>query len=346
MRLLICTQTVDLNDPVLGFFHRWIEVLAAKYERVHVICLREGEHRLPPNVVVHSLGKLYSTEATKGIGTRFMYAVRFYRNAWTLRRDYDAVFVHMNQEYVLLGGKLWWILGKPVYLWRNHYAGGFLTGIASFFCKNIFCTSKYSYTAKYRKTILMPVGVDTNLFNHRDNMGRHNTILSLGRIAPSKRIEVLIEALGVLKKKGAQVDADIYGDPLPRDVAYRDGLVQRAKELGLEKVRFLAGVPNTATPDVYRSHGIFVNCSESGMYDKTIFEALACGTLVLATSRDFQEFAGERFGFSKASDLAEKIQTLTSISGTEQDWARKLLAGIVEKHSLAELATRLAEVMR
>ena len=57
MRLLICTQTVDLNDPVLGFFHGWIAAFSRHCESVHVICLKEGRHSLPANVFVHSLGK-------------------------------------------------------------------------------------------------------------------------------------------------------------------------------------------------------------------------------------------------------------------------------------------------
>ena len=55
MRLLICTQAVDVNDPILGFFVRWIEEFAKHCEKVTVICLRKGEYTLPQNVHVHAL---------------------------------------------------------------------------------------------------------------------------------------------------------------------------------------------------------------------------------------------------------------------------------------------------
>src|SRR5580704_11376753 len=97
MRLLICTQAVDLDDPVLGFFHRWIAELSKRCERVHVICLKEGRHELPANVFVHSLGK-------EGGRSRVKYLLNFYRYIRELRGEYDAVFVHMNSEYVVLGG--------------------------------------------------------------------------------------------------------------------------------------------------------------------------------------------------------------------------------------------------
>ena len=47
MRLLLVAQTVDINDPVLGFFHTWIASLSRQVANVTVICLREGEHTLP-----------------------------------------------------------------------------------------------------------------------------------------------------------------------------------------------------------------------------------------------------------------------------------------------------------
>jgi hypothetical protein len=34
MKLLVCTQTVDTQDPALGFFHRWLEELANDFERI------------------------------------------------------------------------------------------------------------------------------------------------------------------------------------------------------------------------------------------------------------------------------------------------------------------------
>ena len=57
MRLLIITQKVDRSDPILGFFHRWLVEFAAHCEKVTVIGQLVGEHDLPRNVDVHSLGK-------------------------------------------------------------------------------------------------------------------------------------------------------------------------------------------------------------------------------------------------------------------------------------------------
>jgi len=94
MKLLICTQVVDKNDPVLGFFVRWIEEFQ-KHCEVEVISLKD-------------LGR----------GGRLLRTWRLLRRASTGR--YDAVFVHMNPEYLVAAGWLWKLRGKKTGLWYTH----------------------------------------------------------------------------------------------------------------------------------------------------------------------------------------------------------------------------------
>ncbi|MES2995154.1 MAG: glycosyltransferase family 4 protein [Patescibacteria group bacterium] len=338
MKLLFVTQVVDRNDEALGAYHGWLIELAKRFETIEVICLYEGEHALPANVRVHSLGK------ERGIRSALVYAVRFLRHAWRLRSDYDAVFVHMNQEYVLAAGWLWKLLGKRMYLWRNHYAGTLLTDIAAAFCAKVFCTSMHSYTARYRKTVLMPVGVDLARFEGADATPRApRSILFLSRIAPSKRPDMFIEALGLLIGKGISFVASIYGSSLPADAAYHDSLEGRVEALGLhDRVRFYPGVPNEKAAPVFRAHDIFVNCSPSGMFDKTLFEAIAAGCVVLAISDDFARMAGGGTAFTDAASLAERLTSMLEASDGEQDGIRKFQKDAAAMHALPLLAERLA----
>ena len=57
LRIAIITQTVDIADTDLGFFHNWIKTFAKRCEKVFVICLKKGELDLPQNVRVFELGK-------------------------------------------------------------------------------------------------------------------------------------------------------------------------------------------------------------------------------------------------------------------------------------------------
>jgi len=338
MKLLITTQKIDIDDPILGFFHRWIEEFAKQFEFVTVICLERGNYNLPANVKVLSLGKEHRH-------SRLEYLFNFYRCIWRERRNYDAVLVHMNQEYILLSGLFWILNGKKVFMWRNHHAGNFLTDLASLFCSKVFCTSKYSYTAKYKKTVLMPVGVDTEIFNSQFPIPKvQNSILFLGRIAPSKNVHIFVEVLGLLKKKGLNFSASIYGNASPKEAVYFERLKLRARELGLENaLKFYAGIPNHKTPAIYNQYEIFVNLSSSGMYDKTIFEAMACGCLTLASNDNLWGQIDDRLIINtrEAREIAECLVRTLSFSEAEKNKMIQREIAFANTNNLQVLSTKL-----
>ncbi len=336
-RLLVFTQAIDTKDPVLGFFHGWLRAFAAKFPHIHAVGLRVGAHDVPANVQVYSLGK-------ESGGNRLLYILRFYRLAWTLRREYDAVFVHMNPEYVVLGGIFWRLMGKRVYLWRNHWAPGIVTDIAVALSHKTFCTSKSSYVAKYRKNVLMPVGIDTDMFRPVPGMERKpRSILSLGRIAPSKNIHVMLEAFKILKSRGIDFTASMYGDALPKGAGYLEDQKRFVRENNLsDNVVFYPGVKNSETPAIYSVHEVFVNASASGMFDKTIFEAVACGCTSIACSEDYRQFAGDKLWF-KAGDahqLSDRIEQFLGSAGTNE-----LREQVARDHSLGTLVGMLRREM-
>jgi glycosyltransferase involved in cell wall biosynthesis len=336
MRILLTTQSVDERDPYTSFFVGWLREFSHHFDVVHVVCLKEGEHAaLPANIHVYSLGKEDGRSLLK-------YVSRLFRYAWRLRSEYDAVFVHMNQEYVLLAGWFWKLLGKRVYLWRNHYAGSVLTDVAAAFCTKVFCTSKFSYTAKYKKAVLMPVGVDTQMFRALPDVARvPRSVLFFGRLAPSKHPEMLVGALKELHERGERFSASFYGSALSHDEAFRAGLVQHARSL--PDTRFFEGVPNSEAPRIFSAHEVYVDMSPSGMYNKTLFEAAACGCIVLSASRDFGELAGERHAAREdGSDLAKKLSTLLTLTEEERASVRRDLRDIAEKNSLDALGKALA----
>ncbi|RJQ34460.1 glycosyltransferase [Candidatus Parcubacteria bacterium] len=340
MRLLITTQAVDQDDPVLGFFVHWITEIAQHVEAVEVICLKEGLHTLPMNVRVHSLGK----EERR---SRITYVFRFFRYMYRLRRDYDAVFVHMNSEYVVLGGLWWRLWNKRIYLWRNHWSGGLKTMIAIWFSTNVFCTSKHSYTAQFKKTKIMPIGVDIAAFGATGDVARTpHSILFLARLDESKRPDLFVEALERLHERGVAFTASIVGNPTDPSSAYAHALRNRAATLSLEGVLTLKpGVSYREVPKVFAAHDIFVNLSRSGMYDKTLVEAAAAGCLVLASSDDYAAEVDQRLVFADGDldDLTKKLEALLSLPETDRAALRTLLDAFARKHSLPEMANRLAE---
>ncbi|MBI5456433.1 glycosyltransferase family 4 protein [Candidatus Kaiserbacteria bacterium] len=337
MKLLVCTQSVDTEDLVLGFFVGWLKAFEKTFGTMNIIALQVGQYDLKSQV--HSLGK------ERGSQGRLRYSIRFLLHVWKLRREYDAVFVHMNEEYALLAGWLWKLLGKKVYLWRNHYEGSLATDIAAFFCEKVFCTSKFSYTAKYKKTVLMPIGIDTALFQPLREIRRvPGSLLFFGRFAPSKRPDVLVSAVRMLHAQNIPCSVTFFGSALARDAAYKASV--QADSYSLENARFFEGVPHAAAPSVFSEYEIFVDLSESGMYNKTIFEAAACGCLVLAASKDFAESADARLSFDgSAETLAEKLKGLLSLRDGERRVLIEQLSHMADTHSLPSLVHSLAKEM-
>ncbi|MEK7177184.1 MAG: glycosyltransferase [Patescibacteria group bacterium] len=280
MRILVITQKIDKNDPVLGFFHRWVEEFAKHFESVVVICLGVGTHSLPKNVKVLSLGK------DEG-GSRLKYIFRFYKYIWQERKNYDSVFVHMNQEYIILGWKFWKLWGRKIYLWRNHAKGNFFTRLAILFSEKVFYTSPSSFTARFKKSVIMPVGIDTNFFKpDLSVVKKPNSILFLGRIAPVKRALEFVEWFNKLEEKFI---ATVAGEALPKDKGYEKLVKSRASE----KIKFIGSVSQYEAKKLYQSHETYVNMTPAGSFDKTILEAAASGTSVIVDNTDLKILEGK-----------------------------------------------------
>lgn len=345
MRLLICAQTLDSKDTTLGFFHTWVRELAAHVEHIHVIALSVGETGLPENVQVHSLGKSAPSVGASRLMARIRFALRFLFLAWRLRKEYDAVFVHMNQEYVLLGGFFWWRLGKRVYMWRNHYAGSLWTKKAGAWCRKVFYTSKSSFTASFKNAVRMPVGILPPPHDLPEIRRIPHSILSLGRIAPSKRIEMLLDALLILKARGLVLPATIVGPTLPEHLGYKKELQERIVQ-GRIVASLKNAVPEEETHALYRAHDIFVNMSPSGMFDKTIFSSVVNGCIALASSTDYKEFAGEEYFFTNAETLADRIAFIVEASESSRAQHLAHLKTIVEPHMFSRLIPKLLSEMQ
>lgn len=335
MRLLIATQIVDTDDAKLGFFHHWLEAFASKFESIEVICLKEGRHTLPAHVHVHSLGK------EKG-GNRFLYALRFYNLAWKLRHEYDAVFVHMNPEYVLVAGDLWRVMGKKVGLWYNHTVGSLALRLTAPFVDILFHTSPYAYTARYKRARLMSAGIDTDMFRSTGAPRTPNSIYVQGRISVAKRTHILLAALRTLRES-VPATLTLVG---PEDPAYSTELRRDFADLiAAGAVDFRGPVRNEETPELFSTHAVAVNLAADGNFDKTALEPMACATPVIVSSRAFADLVPPewRAEENNVESLAQKLSAFFALT----DAARAALGtqerlAVVKHHSLTALGEQLA----
>ena len=240
MKLLICTQVVDKNDPVLGFFVRWIEEFE-KYCEIEVISLK-----------------------TLGSGGKVMRAWRLLRLVWGGK--YDAVFVHMNPEYVVAAGWLWKLRGKKIALWYTHKSVDLKLRIAERFADVIFTASKESFRLPSKKVRVMGHGIDTDFFTLDASVARNNSVLSVGRLMKSKRHDLAI-------RSAARENRELR---IAGEGPERKNLESLAKELGAT-VHFLGGLTQAQLRDEYSKAAYLLHTSETGSLDKVVLEAIACG---------------------------------------------------------------------
>ncbi|MES2203247.1 MAG: glycosyltransferase [Patescibacteria group bacterium] len=256
MKLLICTQIYDANDSDLGFFVRWVEEFK-KHCEVEVISLK-------------NLGR----------GGRLMRAWRLLK--LVSHKEYDAVFVHMNPEYLLAVGWYWKLHGKKTSLWYTHKSVNLKLRVATWFADIIFTASKESFRLPSKKVRVMGHGIDTDLFRPDPSVVREGWWLSAGRLNKSKRHDLVIDEAA---KAGKELRIAGEGPE-------RKNLEVLAHTLGA-RVVFLGGVSHSQMPDLFRRAGLFRHTSETGSLDKVLLEAIACGCPIQTNNLDLKALESE-----------------------------------------------------
>ncbi len=345
MKLLICTQKVDSNDPVLGFFHRWIEEFATNYEKVTVVCLYKGEYSLPQNVEVISLGK------ERGV-PKIEYLIQFYRSILLYRKDYTHVFVHMNPVYVVLGGIMWRLLGKRISLWYTHKSVDTKLRIAEKLVHHIFTASAESFRLPSKKVVITGHAIDVGAYASVAHEQSARLRLSvIGRISPAKRIDVFIRTIAELKKRGVDVVGTIVGDVgTPEDAPYLGAMKRLSQELSCsENVQFVGAVSHQKIVHYLEQTDIFLHTSETGSMDKSVLEAFACGVTVLSSSEAFEDVLMP-YALSlkemSPSHIAQKVEAITVLPEDKRDSIKIFLREYVQKeHGLKATIKKIVVTM-
>jgi glycosyltransferase involved in cell wall biosynthesis/peptidoglycan/xylan/chitin deacetylase (PgdA/CDA1 family) len=332
MRLLIVTQAVDENDPVLGFFCGWLAEFSKRFETITVVALREGKHHLPSNVSVHALG----------IG-RSRRLFRYWQLLFSLRKEYAYVFVHMSPEFVIAGAPVWLLLGKKTTLWYNHTQKSFRLWLAAHFVQILFHTSPYAASARFSNSRRMPAGIDTELFKPVDVPKNPLSVYFQGRVAPAKRVDEICEAVSRVRSAGMLAMLTVVG---PEDATFGKSL--REKFSALIKggaLAFLGPKKPADTPVLYSAARVSINLTAAGNYDKTVLESMACETPAIVSSPAFADIVSEEWIVPEHDNtaLADRITRMLKMPEKQYRMlGASLRKEILEKHALPKLASELS----
>ena len=301
MRLLIITQKVDINDDNLSFFHHWLEKFSEKLDKVCVICLSEGEHHLPKNTKVYSLGK------ERGY-SKLRQLIRLEKFLLKNLSEVDGVFIHMCPIYAICSFPLAKIFKKKMVLWYLHRSMNWKLRLAEKCVDRILTASEESCRLKNRKKIeIIGHGIDISIFKPLSSNFRLRTpdifkILSAGRISPIKDQETLIRAVDILvnQKNIKDIEVKFLGTPLEKqEKVYLEKLKNLVQEKKIGNyIEFFESIPNNQMPEYYQNSDLVVNLSHTGSVDKVVLEAMASGRLVLTCNEAFEDILDNKYLFN------------------------------------------------
>jgi glycosyltransferase involved in cell wall biosynthesis len=338
MKLLICTQVVDKNDPALGFFCDWISQCAQHCDSVVVTCLREGEHAFAPNVQVVQL-------EPRGLG-RLGKIISFIRTIVGHNADYTHVLVHMNPEYVVLGGWWWRMQGKKIGLWYMHKSVNLVLRMAALFANDIFTGSQESFRLHTKKLHVMGHGIALEQFSVPRTPRTHSLrIITVGRLSAAKGVMETLEALDILHVRGILFDWTVIG--APATAADEEYLVQFqqavAKPAYSAHVHVLGGLPHSELPKHLAQADVFVNLSRTGSLDKAVLEAIVAGAVPVSSNEAFRSMLQGQGLWLQSLDPQKMAEAI--IVASESD-AQLLQEDVRAHHSLTSLIPRILDILQ
>jgi glycosyltransferase involved in cell wall biosynthesis len=342
MHILMAVQDYDSSDPFTGFIVTWAERFAERVDQLSVVSLRVAQSPTRNNISLYSMGK-------EKVG-----AFRRLRYLWnwhlTLRKIYrshppDAIFTHMTPIYSVLAFPYAWWHGTPIVTWYSHPSITPVTRLSLRLSTLVITAAQEIYQCALGKSVLTGNGVDLRAFQPLRDKNRQTTpiVLTIGRIAPLKDYEPLIEAAARLRELDCSPLFRIIGPVKDYDRDYLEGLKHKVRDLGLENSFEWAGErPPAQVPAELHQAAIFVNMQPTGGFGKAVLEAMATGLPTVVSTPAFNQEMGkwaERLVYrpGDAETLAEKIHGVIRLSHDEHEALSQQMLEIARNHSLDSL---------
>ena len=149
------------------------------------------------------------------------------------------------------------------------------------------------YGATPSRIAVIPCGVDTDLFRPGDRAAARAALglpagpllLYVGRLAPIKGLDTLLDALAQVRAGGRPVQLLVVGGDADEPVnGHEAELRRRIAALGLaQAVRFIPAQPQGVLPTYYAAADVSLLPSYYESFGMVALEAMACGSPVIAS---------------------------------------------------------------
>ena len=352
-RLLLFNLATDADDVALGFAISWLAELAKHVAAIDVITMRVGRYALPEHVRVYSVGKEKGSSEPR----RFL---EFYRILFRLLRQYhyDGCFAHMMPLFAVMAAPFLRLKNIPIVLWYAHKSVTPTLRMALLFVNRVVTPSPESFRIASSKARVIGHGIDTQRFIPRPQSNEENrpfTVLTVGRLSKSKRVEILIGAIALFRRQYPEmaIALNIVGTAATKaDEAYVARLHQQVAQRSLSDiVRFIGSVPFQDVVACYQAADGFISVSDTGSLDKAVLEAMSCGLPILVPAT-YAGMLGAAFASTlliapEPAMICERLHCLVVLSCAERRRIGAQLREIVMRdHALATISERIFQELR
>lgn len=354
MKMIFICQAVDENEHVVASTVERIRYFALHPDvgHVDVIALRVGDYDLPANVKVHTL----QHKKKSGIINRLRTLFNFYRLVTHLFRHnrIDVVYCYMVAIYPILLFPIKRVFRPQICLWWGHSRSSIIRKLSVyFFVDKWFSANKTTAPYHTRNLYLVGQGADQDLFKEI-SMAKQFDFVTVGRISPIKRMELIIEAISLCRSRtGKDVTLLICGDTLAeKDVKYKEELTDMIGRLDLlENVKFAGSIRHNKMPDMYNRARCFVFATPGGV-SKALLEAMSCALPVIVAEPNMKDFFPKHIADlalcdHSAESIALSMAEMISRSEDERrEIGQSLRKLIEERYNLCSLTDRIVKIIK
>jgi glycosyltransferase involved in cell wall biosynthesis len=303
---------IDTLPPRLVTGTRWLfsPAVAAAWRRTYRPVV-EAEHRRSPYDAVFALG---TTPAFTIHGVPTV--------AWLqapLHTELDAIR-RLRRQIVSLSGRGFYL--ALVTFYRYNLFVGRRTLASS---DRLILPSEWSRRAvldtgvSAQKVQAVPYPIDLELFRPeptRDVDWERPLLLSLGRLDPRKRLDLLLEAFGFVREAFPGARLRIVGHPgyAPNQLMWLERSAHR------DQIEYRAAVAREQVPSLLREAAVLVQPSENENFGSAVAEALACGVpAVVGPSNGTADYVDGNSGVFEAYEPESLARTVVRTLEARRD---------------------------
>lgn len=201
------------------------------------------------------------------------------------------------------------------------------------------------------KSIVIPNGVDIDVFHEHTSSYDPDTLLFVGWINYTKGVDILLRALQMLLHRRPSVRLSLVGGSVYKNTAHQESeLKNLAVELGIAPhVEFLGIKSPAQVADLMSKSAAVVVPSRRESFGAVIVEALACGTPVVATRCGGpEEILDDRLGVLVAKeDPAELAAGIEYVLNNRENYESASLSEFASsRFSWRAAAEKMSQVYR